>query len=284
VKTGIVDVGGGLRGIFGAGIYDYCLEHQIYFDDCIGVSAGSANIACYLAGQKGRDIAFYTEYPFRRQYMSFWNFLTKGSYLDLHYLYGTLSVSDGENPLDFAALQKNSSEMTVVASEAVSGKVKYFHKSDMKRDHYDVLCASCCLPAICKPYPVNGVLYYDGALGDPVPVQKALDDGCDKIVLVLTKPRNLLRDSVQDSRFARRIARKYPKAAQNLCQRAEHYNDGVAFAKELEKKGKVLILAPDRLPAIGSLTRDKKVLLAMYQCGHESATAIPDFFRSPGKN
>ena len=39
--TGIVDVGGGLRGIYGAGIFDYCMEQGIHFDYCIGVSAGS---------------------------------------------------------------------------------------------------------------------------------------------------------------------------------------------------------------------------------------------------
>ena len=40
---GIIDVGGGMRGIYTAGIYDYLLDHQITFDYCLGVSAGSAN-------------------------------------------------------------------------------------------------------------------------------------------------------------------------------------------------------------------------------------------------
>ena len=174
--------------------------------------------------------------------------------------------------------------MTVVASEAVSGKIRYFHKSDMRQDHYEILCASCCLPAICKPYPINGVLYYDGALSNPVPVQRALDDGCDKIVLILTKPRDILRNAAKDRHFARRIARRYPKAAENLSQRAKRYNEGVALAKTLEKRGKALILAPDDLPAIGSLTRNKKVLLEMYRCGQKSAASIPNFLRESRKN
>ena len=70
MKTGVVDVGGGLRGIYAAGIFDYCMDEGIQFDICIGVSAGSANIASYLAGQRGRNYQFYSEYSFRKEYMS----------------------------------------------------------------------------------------------------------------------------------------------------------------------------------------------------------------------
>ena len=50
-KLGIVDVGGGFRGIYAAAVLDTCLEHGIHFDVCIGDTAGSANLASYMAGQ-----------------------------------------------------------------------------------------------------------------------------------------------------------------------------------------------------------------------------------------
>lgn len=52
MKLGVVDVGGGLRGVYAAGIFDFCLTEGIGFDVCVGVSAGSANIASYAAGQR----------------------------------------------------------------------------------------------------------------------------------------------------------------------------------------------------------------------------------------
>ena len=52
---GIVDVGGGLRGIYGSAVFDFCLDHNINFDYLIGVSAGSANVASYLGRQRGRQ-------------------------------------------------------------------------------------------------------------------------------------------------------------------------------------------------------------------------------------
>ena len=61
-KIGIVDVGGGLRGIYPAGVFDYLLDNKIYLPYAIGVSAGSANVASYTARQKGRNKVFYEEY------------------------------------------------------------------------------------------------------------------------------------------------------------------------------------------------------------------------------
>ena len=91
MKLGIVDVGGGLRGIYAAGVLDYCMDQKIHFDLGIGVSAGSGNLAAYAAWQRGRNYRFYTQYAFRKEYMTVRNLMFKGSYVDMEYVYGTLS-------------------------------------------------------------------------------------------------------------------------------------------------------------------------------------------------
>ena len=64
---GIIDVGGGMRGSFTAGIYDYLSDQNIQpFDYLIGVSAGSGNMVSYLAGQRGLNLRFYLDYAFRK--------------------------------------------------------------------------------------------------------------------------------------------------------------------------------------------------------------------------
>ena len=73
---------GGLRGIYGAGVLDRCMEEGVQFDCCIGVSAGSANMCSYAAGQHGRNKPFYQDYSFRKEYMSVGNLVHKHSYLD----------------------------------------------------------------------------------------------------------------------------------------------------------------------------------------------------------
>lgn len=279
MKTGIVDVGGGLRGVYATGVLDYCLDEGIRFDLGIGVSAGSANISSFIAGQKRRNYPFYTDYPFRKQYMSLRNFLFKKSYLDLDYIYGTLSNSDGENPLDYQSFIKNPMEFLAVATNAQTGETKYFDKSDLHQDDYSVLKASSAIPFVCHPYEVDGVLYYDGALGDTIPIEKAFEWGCDKVVLLLTKPRDDVRTPDKDIRFAGRIQKKYPYAAERLKQRADQYNRGVALAKEYESQGRVLIIAPDDTCGVDTLTRDKNALKQLYKKGYRDAEEIKSFLK-----
>ena len=181
MKTGIIDVGGGLRGIYGAGVLDRCMEEGVQFDCCIGVSAGSANMSSYVAGQHGRNKPFYQDYSFRKEYMSVGNLVRKHSYLDLEYVYGALSNRGGENPLDYPAVVRSPAELVIVATEARTGRPRYFTKADLRQDDYRPLMASCCIPVVDQPYFMDGVPYYDGGLADPVPLEKALALGCDRV-------------------------------------------------------------------------------------------------------
>jgi predicted patatin/cPLA2 family phospholipase len=274
MKIGVVDVGGGLRGIYAAGVFDYCMDENIKFDCCIGVSAGSANVASYLSGQRGRNYKFYTDYAFRNQYMGMGNLLRRGSYIDLDYVYGTLCNSGGESPYDYEAMTKNPAELYIVAQEAVSGKTKYFTKDDIRRDDYRVLMASSCIPGVNRPYDIDGVKYYDGALGDPVPVQKAIDLGCDRVVVILTKPADIIRTHGKDPLFASMLKRKYPVSARHLINRADKYNRSVAVAREYAEKGRALIVAPDNTEGVSTLSRDRQALNRLYKKGYKDGAAI----------
>ena len=277
MKTGVVDVGGGLRGIYAAGVFDWCLDHDIRFDLCIGVSAGSANVTAYVAEQRGRNYRFYAEYSFRKEYMEIGRFLRKRSFIDLDYVYGTLSNSDGEAPLDYPKIIESSSEVLVVATNAETGEVKYFDKGDMKQDCYDILKASSAIPFVCHPYSVESIPYYDGALSDPVPIEKAFSCGCEKVVLILTKPKDIIRTSKKDEKLAAGIRKSYPLAAEKLCMRAARYNEGVELAKQYEKEGKLLILAPDDTCGMDTLTRDMEAMRRVYGKGISNAEQIKDF-------
>ena len=276
-KLGIVDVGGGFRGIYAAAVLDTCLELGIHFDLCIGVSAGSANLASYMAGQKGRNKIFYTEYGMRKEYAGMGNFLKKGSYLDLDYIYGTLSDSDGEYPLDYRAILSNSAEFLTVSTEAETGRAKYFDKSYLQQDNYDIFKASSAIPFVCKPYEIGGIAYYDGALAYPVPIQKAFDMGCDRVVLLLTLPLDTKRSQEQDIKLAKRIRRKYPIAADRLEQRALRYMDDINYARRCELTGKLLIVAPDDTCGVSTLCREPEALLRLYDKGRQDGRKILDF-------
>lgn len=279
-KTGIVDVGGGYRGVYACGVLDSCLDQGIRFDVGIGVSAGSANLISYAAGQRGRNRIFYTEYGLRRQYAGIGNFIFKRSFIDMDYVYGTLSKSSGEYPLDYEAFTRSPMAFYAVATEAMTGKTRYFDKSDIRQDDYSVMKASCAIPYVCHPYAVQDTLYYDGALSDPVPIQKAFDLGCERVVLILTLPEETVRTADRDLKLAAHIQKKYPIAADKLRQRAAKYNEDVALAKDYARRGKLLIVAPDDTCGVHTLCRDAQAMDRLYRKGFQDAEKIHAFLEA----
>ncbi len=278
-KTAVIDVGGGMRGIYTAGVLDTCMDFGIHFDVCIGISAGSGNLAAYLSGQRGRNKKFFTEYAFREEYMSRQNLVRTGNFLNLDYIYSTLSNSDGEDPLDFPALRDNPADFWIEALNAETGEPVFFPKSSLTQDHYDVCKASSCVPGANRPYKMDGVKYYDGGMGDPIPIDKALELGCDKIVLLLTKPKNTVRIPTKDRMVAAEIMPFYPNAAKRLSQRASRYNLGIAWARALERQGKLLIVAPENTEGVDTLKMDKESLERLYARGLRDGMAIRAFLQ-----
>ena len=273
----MIDVGGGFRAIFGAGVMDRMLEDGIMVDHCYGVSAGSANMVSYISKQHGRNHKFYTEYAFRKEYASFDSYVKHHNFANLDYVYGTLSNHDGEYPVDYEAFAANPTGFTVIACNALDGSAKYFDKSDVHYDDFNIMKASSAVPVACEPYVIDGVPYFDGGIVDPVPVQKAIDDGYDRIVLVLTRPKDVLREQKRDIAPARILRHSYPAAAERLLNRYATYNDEVALAKEYERDGRVLILAPDDLCGLSTLSKSFEGLELMYRKGYAAAGAIANY-------
>lgn len=276
-KIGVIDVGGGLRGAFAAGAIEYCAQNGIDFDICFGISAGSANLTSYLSRQTGRNYIFYMDYVHRHQYMSFRNFIRTGSYIGFDYVYSTLSGTGGENPLDYETLKNHPAEFIVIATDARTGKPVYFTKDDMSLNNYDICKASCSIPVVCKPYFINGVPCFDGALSDPVPIEKAFEMGCDKIVLLLTLPETLIREPGKDLKIAKILKRTYPNAAKELETRFEKYNSGIKKAQAYAKEGKVLILSPDDTFGVSTLSKNKEGIRKLYEKGFHEGSKIKTF-------
>ena len=280
MKLGVVDVGGGMRAVYNAGVLDYCLEAGIKFDCCVGVSAGSANLITYLAGQKERNFKFYHEYSFRKKYMGLGNLIFGGSYFNLNYIYGTLGNSDGENPLDYEAYKNNPADFFVVAEDAVSGAPVYFTRNNIKKDDCRVLMASSSIPGINKPYSINGRLYYDGALADPVPIQKAFMEGCDRVVLLLTKPMDEPFDYQTDVFLANLIRNQFPASANKLMLRAEKYERSIALANQYASMNRLLFIAPEQTYGVTATKRTKKGLENLYALGKADGEKISAWLKN----
>lgn len=273
----IIDVGGGQRGIFGTGVFDRLLDEKVEFDCCIGVSAGSANIASYLSKQKGRNYRFYTDHVLKKEYMSLSNFKTQHSYIDLNFVYSVLTDSDGEDPIDYESFSKYNGKFYVVATENSTGKPHYFGNDDISFNNYKVLHASSTLPVVCNSCTINGEKYYDGGISDPIPINKAIEEGYDKIVVILTRPISYKNNGRVDRFCSEVIKNEHPKISECLKTRYKLYNDKIDDLLKLQSQGKCLVIYPDDCCNVSTLTRNRKNLDMLYRKGYENAEKIINY-------
>lgn len=276
-KVGLIDVGGGMRGSYGAGVLDTCLEAGVGFDYAAGVSAGAANISAFLAGQQGRNIRFYSDYAFRPEYMGVRNYLKSGNYINLEYIYGTLSNSTGEDPLDFQTMVASDTVYDIVVTNAETGLAEFISASSMQQDDYWAIKASSNVPGVDKPYIKDGVGYFDGGVADPIPLDRVFEQGCERAVVLLTRPKDYRRPQNSGDLVAKLLERKYPHAAEAMRNRAEKYNMQLDRACGLEKEGKVLVVAPDDIGKMDTLSKDKEAVVDLYIKGLTDGLKVVEF-------
>ncbi len=281
--VGIIDVGGGLRGNYVSGIIDYLLDNSIDIEYCLGISAGSANLITYIAGQRGRLKSFYEEYSFEKQYMSIGNYFSKGMYINLDYIYSDITNSYGKNPLDFEEITKSSKQFAVAVTDAQTAEQKYFYKSDFAYDDFTLLKASCALPIINRqPVLFRGRRYFDGGISDPIPYKKAFDDGCDKLIICLTLPIDY-KKSAFPKWLVNPLLFKYPQVAKAITTSHTIYHNRINEILKLEEQGKVLILYPEDCFGIKTATRNKIGLSKLYELGYKDAKKIEKFLNLSNK-
>lgn len=275
--TGIIDVGGGMRGVYTSGIYDYLIDNRIDIDYCLGVSAGSANLITYVAGQHGRLKRFYLEYAFEKQYMGLGNYLKKGMLFDLDYIYSDITNSTGKDPLNYAEIRHSEKRFVAQTTDAESGESLYYTKDAFAFDDFTLLKASCAMPIACRrPIPFEGKLHFDGGVSDPIPYLKAFDDGCDRVIVCLTLPVAHKKAAIP-SIVIHSLLRSYPRIADLLIRNSEFYNQKVAELIELEKQEKVLIVYPNDCFGVKTATRDLDGLNKLYELGYNDGQRIERF-------
>lgn len=269
MKIGLVVEGGGMKCAYNAAILDAFLDCGITFDYCIGASGGAGNLASYLAGQRGRNLRFFTQHIHSPGYFGLQSLLKTGDLFGLEYIYQTLTNSKGKDPLDFPALQKNPAEYEVVVTNALTGKAEYKGREAMAQDDYRLFMASSAIPAACRPVELEGVPYFDGGLADAIPADRALEQGCDRLVVILSKNRDYVRKPQGMRIFYALRCRKYPRVVSLIDHRHIAYNQNLQQVLELEREGKAFVFAPSRPIQAGTYSMNEQTERDLYDLGME---------------
>lgn len=272
-KTALILEGGGFRGLFTSGVLDYFLENEIRFPYVIGVSMGACNGASYISNQHGRNKIVNMDFVNDKRYMSYKRLVLKGELFGMDFVFRT--VPKGIVPYDFEAYEKSSQNFKVVVTDIEKGEPVYLNKP-IGMDLMDALQASASLPFISKPVEIEGKLCLDGGISDSIPIRKALEDGYDKFVIILTQPRDFVKESTRAGKLAGLIYRKYPELKRLLGDRHKNYNQARDLIFDLEKQGKALVIEPqEKIPA-GRIEKDQAILQASFDMGYDEARASKD--------
>lgn len=266
-KTGLVLEGGGMRGIYTAGVLDVFLEKGIAFDGVIGVSAGVVHGCSYLSGQKGRSIRYYKRYCRDWRFMSFLNFLLTGNMVGEKFCYHDLP--DRLEPYDYEAFKRSKTAFYATCSNVETGRPEYLQMTDMKA-HVDIMRASASLPCISRIVRIHGMKLLDGACTDSVPVRAFRRMGYEKNVVVLTRQEGYVKKPEKNPMVRMRYF-PYPRFVKAVEQRHLNYNKTVRYIHRLEKAGEVFVLRPSRELTIGRMEHDPKKLQWTYDLGRQDA-------------
>ncbi|HEX6922228.1 MAG TPA: patatin family protein [Bacillales bacterium] len=270
-NAGLVLEGGGMRGVYTAGVLEFFLEHDIFFPYNIGVSAGAGIASSYISRQKGRNKKVNVEYASHPGYISFKNWL-----LRRRGLFGMDLIFDKIPnelvPFDFEAFREAKERFVVGTTDCETGQPVYYHKDQYgSNDFLTVLRASSSLPFMAPVIEFEGKSLLDGGITDPIPVKKSEADGNPRNVLILTRTNNYLKRKLRLKWFLNRKYPKYRGLIEAMQKRFYVYNETAKYIEQQQKKGNAFVIKPSREPSIGRVETNPVKLLDLYKHGYEDA-------------
>lgn len=259
--------GGALRSVYTSGVLDVLMKYKIEANYILGVSAGALTGMNYVSKQPKRSAEINIEYCDNPRYIGIKALRKEKGFIGYDYLFN--EISKKENPFDFETFKMSEQKFISVISNCEKGITEYVEKNDCKDDIFKVVQASSSMPLFSKTVKIGNNHYLDGAVTMPIPVDWALERGHKNILVVLTRDREYRKPEVSNAmkRVYKRVYRKYPKLVEKLCTMPERYNNIKVHINDLEKQGRIMVIAPKTPVTVSRLEKDKEKLKKLYEDG-----------------
>lgn len=268
MRTGLIMEGGAMRGMFTAGVLDVMMEHKIEFDAAIGVSAGAVFGCNFKSGQPGRVIRYNAAYCTNPHYAGLRTLVKTGDIFGEKFCYH--DIPDYLDPFDYRAYQDNPLEFYVVATDVKTGKAVYHRVDVCDQEGMLWLRASASMPVVSNIVKIGSYELLDGGIGDSLPVRYLEELGCDRNVLIATRPLGYRKGPNRAISLARTRLYRYPNMIAAMKQRHMHYNEALDYALEREKAGGLFVIRPSRTIDVSPVEHSRQKLLAAYGMGREA--------------
>lgn len=266
MKLGLVLEGGASRTVFSCGVMDVLLEENIIADMVIGTSAGIAFGVSYASLQKGRNLRLAKDFMGDKRYMGMRHLLNRNnkSYYNMQFVYD--DVPNIHLPFDWDAFENFKGDVIGVCTNVETGKAEYLPVSRTDRT-LPVLRASCALPIMFPFINIDGTDYLDGGIADSIPYKYAFEQGCDKVIVVLTRQRGYVKETGKSVKLAEKLYKKYPALVKAMDERAANYNNQIKELRALERAGKAFVFEPVTTMGVKRTEGRPEKLVPLYQHG-----------------
>ncbi len=264
-NTGLVLEGGGMRGVFTSGVLDAFMQHGLFFNYIVAVSAGACNGMSYMSRQQGRARYSNIDMLIKYDYIGLRHLLRHGSIFDPELLYERFP--NEIIPYDYPTYYANPATFEMVVTNCRTGRCEYLseHGGNNKR-LMAIVQATSSLPYVSNIIDVDGKPMLDGGIIDSIPVMRSIEQGHNFNVVVATRERGF-RNTGKDRKIPHFIYKDYPRLRVALSHRIEAYNDQLALIERLEDEGRIVCIRPEKPVEVGRVEKDPAKLEALYQEG-----------------
>ncbi|WP_446897749.1 patatin-like phospholipase family protein [Clostridium sp. LBM24168] len=273
-NIGLVLEGGGMRGLYTAGVLDFFMEKNLYFPYVIGVSMGACNAASYISRQKGRNKRININYIDDPRYLSIKNWISRKGIFGSDFIFNEIP-----NKLELFNTEtfNNSSERFVIgATDCDNGKPVYFEKDKCKDDILDIIKASSSLPFMAPIVKYKGINLLDGGISDPIPVKKSIKDGNNRNVIILTRNKGYVKKPFKLKILAKKVYSSHKGLIDSMMNRYKKYNDTIRYIEKLESEGKAFVIRPSKVMKVKRIEKNKRKLTELYEQGYKEAKKYYD--------
>jgi predicted patatin/cPLA2 family phospholipase len=264
-KRGLVLEGGAMRGLWTAGVTDVMMEHDIWPDGLIGVSAGAAFGCNYKSRQVGRAIRYNTKYARDSRYSGLKSWLTSGNYYNAEFGYHTMPKE--LDVFDDDAFNKNPMAFYVVCTDVLTGNPVYQLLPEATEETYDWIRASASMPLASKVVELQGRKLLDGGVADSIPLEYFESIGYHRNVVILTQPAGYQKEHNKLMALMRLSLRHYPKMIEAMDKRHLMYNRQLQYVAQAEQEGRCLVIRPEDKIPIGHISHDASQMRLVYEQG-----------------
>jgi predicted patatin/cPLA2 family phospholipase len=221
-----------------------------------------------MSGQKGRAKKTNIDLLDKYHYIGFKYMLSQGCIMDYKLLFEDFPAKI--IPYNYEAYFNNPTRYVMVTTNCLTGKAEYFEEKSSSDRVMSIVRASSSLPFVSQITYVDGVPMLDGGIADSIPVEYALEQGYENIVVVLTRNKGY-RKKAGSMKAAKLFYRKYPELQKALSERNAVYNKTMDLIESLEDQGRITVIRPLRSVEVGRMEKDTAKLTALYEEGYEVA-------------